>query len=124
MKKINGIAVFVFTLHFVLGLSSESLIAGETADIYENTIEEQITKCNAKIRFVNSESNKLRQYCQVELRKAEFFSDAKEILLMEMIEQKIAAKEYKIQHFLNSRFYETITDWAETGIASGHPAVD
>ena len=75
---------------------------------YRKRIEEQIAKCNAKIRFIESKSHNLRQYCLLELQKAEFFSNAKEILLIEMIENEIATKNYKIQYFLNSRFYKAV----------------
>jgi hypothetical protein len=112
MKKNNGIAVFVFSLFFILALSSQCLSQSETekADFYRKSIEEQIAKCNAKIRFIDSKSQNLRHYCQLELQKAEFFSNAKEILLMEMIEKEIEAKDYKIQYFLNSRFYKAVLD--------------
>jgi hypothetical protein len=96
---------------FVLALSSECLSSteSETIDIYKNSIEKTISKCNAKIRFIDSGSKNLRQYCQQELQKAEFFNKAKEMLLMEMIESQIDVKDYKIQYFLNSRFYENVS---------------
>lgn len=112
MTKNNGIAAFALTLVFIMAFSSECLSSSElkTIRIYKNSIEEQIASCRAKIRFIDSDSKYLRQYCQRELRKAEFFSTAKEILLWEMIDNQIDVKEYKIQYFLNSRFYETVSE--------------
>ena len=112
MKQNNGIAAFALTLVFIMAFSSECLSSSEskTIQIYKNSIEEQIASCRAKIRFIDSGSKYLRQYCQRELRKAEFFSKAKESLLREMIDNQIDVKEYKIQYFLNSRFYETVSE--------------
>lgn len=110
MKNNNGIAVLVFALLLILVFSSQglSLSEMETVEIYKNSIERQIENCNAKIRFVDSESHNLRQYGQLELQKAEFFSNFKKVLIREMIEKNISPKDYKIQYFLNCRFYEVL----------------
>jgi hypothetical protein len=112
MKKSNVITIFVFTLIFILALSSQCLSSNkkERAEIYKNSIKEQIASCNAKIRFIDSKSHNLQRYCQLQLQKAEFLSKYKEILIMEMIEQEIPTKDYKIQYFLNSRFYKAVSD--------------
>lgn len=82
----------------------------DMAEIYNNKIEEQIASCHAKVRFIDSRSNNLHQYCELELRKAEFLINSRDILLMEMIEEQIPAKDYKIRYFLNSHFYEAVSD--------------
>jgi len=112
MNKNKGIAVIVFGLFFILALSSQCLSSSEMdmAEIYKNKIEEQIASCLAKVRFFESKSNNLHQYCLLELRKAAFLSNFRDILLMEMIEEQIPVKDYKIQHFLNSHFYEAVSE--------------
>lgn len=112
MRKKTGVAAVILTFLFVTVLSSVCLSSSEleTINIYKNSIEKQIAKCNAKIRFIDSDSNNLRQYGLRELRKAEFFNNAKEMLIIKMIENQIDAKEYKIQYFINSRFYEMASE--------------
>lgn len=112
MFKNNKITVLVLGLLFILALSSPCLSSSEMemAEIYNNKIEEQIASCHAKVRFIDSRSNNLHQYCELELRKAEFLINSRDILLMEMIEEQIPAKDYKIRYFLNSHFYEAVSD--------------
>lgn len=112
MYNNKGIAVIGFGLFCILVLSSQCLSSSEIkmAAIYKNKIEEQIASCRAKVRFIDSRSNNLHQYCQLELRKAEFLYNYRDMLLMEMIEEQLPAKDYKIRYFLNSHFYEAVSD--------------
>jgi len=111
MKKKSGISVLVIALWLIVALSSQCLSSSEMeiAEIYRSRIEAKIANCNAKIRYIDSDSQELYQYGQLELQKAEFLRNAKESLIMEMIEREIPATDYRIQHFLNSRFYETVS---------------
>lgn len=112
MKKNNGIAAFALTFIFIMAFSSQCLSSSDlkTIHIYKNSIDEEIARCQAKVRYIASGSNNLRQYCQRELQKAEFLSKAKEMLLREMVDNQIDVKEYKIRYFLNTRFYETVSE--------------
>jgi hypothetical protein len=112
MKKNIVLATSCMLLVFLSVLSSNGLSSTELVkiEIYKNFIEEQILKCKAKSRYLDSRSKNLRQYCRQEMEKAKFLNNSKEMLSLEMMNNQIEAKSYKMELFLHSRFLETYSE--------------
>ena len=73
---------------------------------YENMINEAISKCNSKAQLKESKSVHLQSCAAVKLKKANFLSKNKEMLIKEMVNKAIDAKQYKIEYFLNKKYFE------------------
>ena len=42
----------------------------------------------------------------MEIKKATYLSENKEMLIKEMVKREIGVKQYRIEYFLNKKFYE------------------
>ena len=73
---------------------------------YENFINEKISKCYSKAQLKESKSVHLQSCAAVNIKKANFLSKNKEMLIKEMLKKDIGAKQYKIEYFLNKKFCE------------------
>ena len=74
---------------------------------YENFINEKIAKCHSKAQLKDSKSVHLQSCAAKEIKKATFLSENKEMLIQEMVKRDIGMKQYKIEYFLNKKFYES-----------------
>jgi len=72
---------------------------------YENFINEKISKCYSKAQLKESKSAHLQNYAAMEIKKATFLSENKEMLIKEMVKRDMGVKQYKIEYFLNRQFY-------------------
>ena len=110
MKKKILSAIFVTILAFFL--VPLSAICGEMdkdtqlIKYYENAINKIIFLCNSKAHLKESKSVHLQNCAAMEIKKATFFSENKERLIKEMDKRDIGVKQYKIEYFLNKKFYE------------------
>jgi hypothetical protein len=77
----------------------------ELAKLYEACISCEIQKCEAKTALCKSRSAKLRSCAAKKLKKMEFLKNNKDMLIKEMIKNDIGVKPYKIEYFLNKKFY-------------------
>ena len=73
---------------------------------YENFINEKISKCHSKAQLKDSKSTHLQNCAAKEIKKATFLSGNKEGLIQELLKGEIGVKPYKIEYFLNKKFYE------------------
>lgn len=73
---------------------------------FNSCIVKQISKCQSKFIMLNSNSDNLRGYAFLELRKAAFYSKEKDRLIEEMMEREIELKDYQVEYYLNKRFNE------------------
>ena len=108
--KMKILSVF-FMMIFASFLGNLSAISedGQNTQIirhYENVINETISKCHSKARLKESKSVHLQSCASVKLKKASFLSKNKKMLIKEMVKKDIDAKKYKIEYFLNNKFYE------------------
>ena len=111
MKRQIMMVTMVSMLVFFLGFSSA---IGEDADkqtqlknYYEKFILEKISKCRSKAGLQASKSTHLQNCAAMEIKKANFLSSNKEMLITEMLEKKVGVKPYKIEYFLNKMFHES-----------------
>ncbi len=75
-------------------------------EIYEKTINQIISCCNSKSRLADSEHDKIRMAGELAFRKAKFCMMYKQQLIEEMVRMSLPPKTYKINYFVNSKFYE------------------
>ena len=107
--KIKILSV-IFMMIFAAFLGNLSAISedGQNTRIikhYENMINETISKCHSKTQLKESKSVHLQSCAAVKLKKANFLSKNKEMLIKEMVKRDMGVKQYKIEYFLNRQFY-------------------
>ena len=110
MKRQISLVIFVTILAFFLGaLSAICADIDKNTQLnkyYENIVNEKISKCNSKAQFKESKSVHLQNCAAMEIKKATYLSENKEMLIKEMVKREIGVKQYKIEYFLNKKFYE------------------
>ena len=104
---------FIVSLVLVMAVISASLAAAQSASkdqlvkFYQSCITKKISNCNAKTVLKTSRSANLRQKADLAARQVTYFTSNKTMLINEMVEQGIGQKQYKVEHYLNKRFFET-----------------
>jgi len=73
---------------------------------YENCIVKKIHNCKGKTVLKTSRSVNLQRKADLAARQVTFLTTNKNILIHEMVEQEIGPKRYKVEYYLNKRFYE------------------
>ena len=73
---------------------------------YDDFINEKISNCHSKAQLKESKSTNLQNFAIIEIKKANFFIANKEMLIEEMVISNIGVKQYKIDYFLNRKFFE------------------
>jgi hypothetical protein len=103
----------IVSLLLVMALSGASLVTAQSASkdqlvkFYESCITKKISNCNAKTVLKTSRSANLRHKADLATRQVTYFKSNKSMLINEMVEQGIGQKHYKVEHYLNKRFFET-----------------
>ena len=109
MKRIFLSVIFMTIFASFLGNLSAISEDGQNTQMikyYENMINETISKCHSKAHLKESKSVHLQSCAAVKLKKANFLIKNKEMLIKGMVKRDIDAKQYKIEYFLNKKFYE------------------
>lgn len=76
---------------------------------YEASIDERISKCESKTAALrNSRFANVRSAAEMARLKAAYLSKYKEIIVQDMLDRKIGGKPYKIDHYVNQRFFTII----------------
>lgn len=75
---------------------------------YEASIEQRISKCESKKALRNSRFANVRSAAEMAQLKAAYLSKYKEILVQDMLDSKVGVKPYKIDHYVNQRFFAII----------------
>ena len=109
MKKTILSVFFVTILALFLGPLSAMGEDSQFIKGYGNAINQRIAKCHSKVQLKDSKSKNLQNRAALEIKKANFFGKNKEMLIKEMVEKEIGLKQYKIEYFLNQKFYEYST---------------
>ena len=87
-------------------LAAQSTSKNQLVEYYELCVTKKIINCKAKTVLQTSRSVNLRQKADLSNRQVIFFTSNKNMLINEMVEQGIGQKQYKVDHYLNKRFYE------------------
>lgn len=103
-------SVLMITLSLVFGFNAvcKATLPDQTASVYADQLNQYIARCNAKIAMKNSNLSNIRRDAAVALKKGAFFKTHREELLIDMIQKDIDPKSYKVQVYLNDRFYSLI----------------
>lgn len=87
------------------GISAEK---EDLAKLYERSIDKMIEKCESQADLLHtSRSVTLRNYANLQDKKAQFLDAEKEMLINIMIQRRLEPKQYKIEHFLDGQFYRS-----------------
>lgn len=96
----------------LIGAQQPTGIADQKEDLsrfYEKCIVISIEKAESRAELLEtSRSVTLRQYADLQDRKAYFFDTEKDMLINLMIQNRVEPKQYKIEHFLEDQFYRSI----------------
>ena len=97
----------------LIGVQQPTGIADEKEElvkIFEISIAKTIEKCESRAELAEtSGSVTLRQYAELQDKKAEFLDAEKDVLIDLMIQSRLEPKQYKIEHFLEDQFYRSMT---------------
>ncbi len=105
--------IILFTIIFPLFVWTSSAVSQTTETLYlkamySAAIDKAIAHCKAKISYRNSKSLNLQRTAALSCMKAAFFNDFKAQLIEDMIKASIGSKPYKINYYLNQKFYGII----------------
>lgn len=101
------LAVTIFGLF--LGAStatSDGNNSDQLTDFYESFINDKVAQCFSRTGLIKSSSSNIQNWAEKEFKKAVFLSENKNLLIKELIKNDIGRKPYKIEYFLNKKFYE------------------
>jgi hypothetical protein len=88
--------------------SGDIEVGQDPAAFYTNCIDKKITCCDCKGGMWNSRSKNLRSCSRLAILKAIFLSANREQLIREMVANDVALETYKVDYYLNKRFYENL----------------
>ena len=108
--KVKALMI-VFLSSFIVITGATQMSAQSQSDehlkkMYETRIAKKIAKCQSKIILKSSRSENLQETAETAAEQAHFLTLNKDTLVGEMMERNIGPKPYKIEFYLNSRFYE------------------
>ena len=98
--------VSIFLIAGSLPLTAQSESEDELIKFYKSCIQKKISNCNAKAILKTSRSANLQKKADLSIRQAAFITANKDMLINEMIDQGVGYKYYKVDYYLNKRFYE------------------
>lgn len=101
--------VFMTALLVIIGadhVKAQSGSKDQLVKYYENCIVKKINNCQGKAVLKTSRSVNLQRKADLSIRQVTFLTTNKNILIREMVEQEIDPKRYKVEYYLNKRFYE------------------
>ena len=98
------LAMMIFSMPAV----SQDVAEAEKKARLESIVDVYILSCENKAALSSSRSKNLRDSAMLSRLKSTFCSHSKQELVDAMLKAGIEPKPYKVHHFLNARFYETI----------------
>jgi hypothetical protein len=102
-----SVMIFAFFLGALSAICAEIDNDSQLMKYYENFINDKIAKCHSKAQLKDSKLVHLQSCAAKEIKRAAFLSENKEMLIQEMVKRDIGMKQYKIEYFLNKKFYES-----------------
>ena len=108
MKLSVWVIVLMTCIVFLISVSAsgQSLADEQLKQFYQDCIMNNIAKCQSKTVLHTSKSGNLKSCAALYVKKASFLTSYKDILISEMMEHRIDAKPYKVDYYLNKRFFE------------------
>jgi hypothetical protein len=105
--RATGLVTIVLTLVFFSGHSAfaDSSKGTNSVTFYTDCLNGVISKCELKEFLKVSSSEHLRHSVQLSMQKADYYREKSAELLEQMIRSDLEQKPYKVEYFLNSRFF-------------------
>jgi len=102
------VAITLALMMFSMPAVSQDTNEADKRAKLESIVEVYILSCENKAALSNSRSQNLRHSAMLSRLKSTFCKHSKQELIDEMLADGVEPKPYKVHHFLNVRFYETI----------------
>jgi hypothetical protein len=104
---------FMITLAVFASLAVVAIAGAENNDAalraqYAEQVDVILMHCDQKSRFSRSAGRHLRQCASMNCQKSSFIRNNRQLLLDEMARDCIQAKPYKVEYFINERFFSII----------------
>lgn len=109
--KTKVTAILVGMMVFMSLALTQAAIAEDGVDLeayYSGVIDKLIAKCKYKTDMRYSKSKAIRDAAMLSCLKTTFYKQNKERLIQAMIQADIGLKRYKVNYFLNSKFYKIV----------------
>ena len=109
MKAKAFVIAMMITLFIFIGAIPATGQGGENEQLkkyYKNYILKCISKNKSKTNLQSSKSANLRSCGALSKQKVIFLTNNQNMLVNEMIKNQVGKKPYKIEYYLNKRFYE------------------
>ena len=105
--RATGLATIVLVLIFFGGhpVFADSSQGTNSVTFYTDCLNSIISKCELKEFLKGSRSEHLRHSAQLSLQKADYFRAKRVELLEQMVRSDLRQKPYKVEYFLNCRFF-------------------
>jgi hypothetical protein len=87
---------------------AEESITIDPAATYGQLLDQYIAKCDAKLEMKDSGLNNIRRAAATAMLKGAFAKTYRTELIDGMIQEGVEPKAYKVQLFLNDRFYRLV----------------
>lgn len=108
--------ILIIGLMFAFGALISLLHSPELSDemvdlatLYEYSIVKKIEKLESQADMLHtSGSDTLRHHAELQDKKAQFFDAQRDMLVNAMIQRRLEPKQYKIEHFLEVQFYQSV----------------
>ena len=101
-------AITLAMMMFAMPAVSQDAAEAEKKAKLESIVEVYILSCENKAELGSSRSKNLRHSAMLSRLKSTFCRHSKQELVDAMLKDGVEPKPYKVHHFLNARFYETI----------------
>ncbi len=102
--------MFVLALSVWVMPAAAQMTDSDKTRVYVSVIDSLIQNCESKSAMADTASDNLRDDVRIALMKASFYKKNKEVLVEEMAQNNIEPESYKVQHFLNERFFAIVRD--------------
>lgn len=108
--KATQLTVLMVTLMLIFGFSAvcEETNAGQVVNVYEQLLDQYVANCDAKLEMKASNLENVRRAAAVAMLKGAFVKTYRNELISSMIEDEVEPKSYKVQLYLNDRFYSLV----------------
>ena len=97
----------MITLTLVFGLNAfcDEIYPTPKENAYGHLLDNYIARCDGKIQMINSSLQNVRRAAAVAMLKGTFVKTYRQELISGMVENEVDQKSYKVDHYLNERFY-------------------
>ena len=107
-KYFTYVTIAVIFVLWAVPVMSQQSSYDKLKAFYEASIDKRISKCESKTALLNSKFGNVRSAAETALLKVAFLNNYREILVQDMLSSNIGIKSYKIDYYLNQRFFATI----------------